>query len=93
MAYVKLPERHKLHNVSDGGFPSGCLQQFVVTIQELHGAEICCTDPHYNDGHWQTRGLHNGNASLVHVCDDTICEDEQHKVLLHKNRNKGIRCW
>lgn len=86
---MEMSERHKLDNVSGGCLPRGGQQQFVVAVQKLHGAEVRAAHAHYDDGHGQTGRRHDGGACLVHVCDHTVCEDEQHKVLLRMDRNKG----
>lgn len=88
-AYLKISERHELDDVSGGNVTSGWSQQFVVTVQELHCAEVCPAHPHDDDGHGQPRGLHNSDACEIHVGDHTICEDEQHVVLLQAGAKKG----
>lgn len=87
-AYLKISEGHKLDDVSGGDVPPGRGQQFVITVKELHLAEVRPSHTHDNDRHGQTRGLHDSSACLVHVCDHTVCDDEQHKVLLQMNRAK-----
>lgn len=85
-AYFKISEGDKLDDVSCGDITSGWTQQFVITIKELHRTEVCPAHAHDNDRHGQMRGLDNGSACLVHVCDHSICDDEQHIVLLQMER-------
>lgn len=90
-AYLEISEGHKLDDVSWGDITSGWTQQFVITVKELHSTEVCLAHTHYDDRHGQTRGLYDSSACLVHVCDHSICDDEQHKVLLQMERENNVR--
>lgn len=78
---VEISEGHKLDDVSGGDVTVGRTQQLVVTVKKLHGAEVCAANTHDDDGHGQMRGIYDGSACVVHVCDHSICDDEQHIVL------------
>lgn len=83
----KLPERHKLDDVSHGRLPSHRAQSSIVPIQELHGGEVCIPHSYNDDGHRQTRGVDDGIARLIHVCDHSIGDDEENIILLWRERN------
>lgn len=80
----KLPERDKLHDVAHGGLASHGTQASVVPIQELHGGEVGPTHADDDNGHGQAGGVDDGVPGLVHVCDDSVGDDEENKVLLWK---------
>lgn len=87
-AYVfKLPEGDKLHDVPHGSLASHGAQASVVSVQELHGREVRVADSHDDDGHGQAGGVDNGVPSLVHVCDDSVGDDEEDKILLWRQRS------
>ena len=92
-AYLEISEGHKLDDVPRSDIPSGRSQQFIVTVEELHGTEVRRTHTHNDDGHRQTGGFYNSGARLVHVCDHAICDDEQHKVLLRMQRRKKSQIY
>ena len=83
MAYVlKLPEGNKLHDVPQGSHARSRAQNPIVSVQDLHGAEVRPSYPDDDDGHGQLRGVDDGAEGLVHVCDHPVSDDQQHKVLL-----------
>jgi len=83
LAYVlELPEWNKLHDVPHGGLARSRAQNSIVAVQELHGAEVRPSYPDDDDGHGQLRGVDDGAARLVHVCDHSVGDDQQDKVLL-----------
>lgn len=86
--YLEISEGHKLDDISGGDITCGRTQQFVVTVKELHGVKVCPTHTHYDDRHGQPRGRHNRGTGLVHVCDDSVCDDEQHVVVLEMETEK-----
>lgn len=82
-AYIlELPEWHKLHNVTHGSFACSRAQNSIISIQELHGAEVCPAYSNNYDGHGQTRGIDDGTTCLFHVRDHSISDDEENKVIL-----------
>lgn len=85
-AYLELSEGHELDDVPRGDVTAGRAEQFVVAVQELHGAEVCPAHAHYDDGHGQAGRLHNGAARLVYVRDHSVRDDQQHVVLLQTGR-------
>ena len=88
---MELPEWHKLDDVSHGRLSSLRTQASIVSIQELHGSEVRPPYPDYDDRHWQTRGVDDGVAGLVHVCDHSVSDDEQNVVLLQEENNNTGR--
>ena len=80
--HLKHPERHKLDDVAEGDVAPWRAQDFVVAVQELHGAEVLLAHAHDDDGHGEAGGLDDGGDRLVHVRDHAVGDDEQHKVLL-----------
>lgn len=91
-AYLEISEWHELDDVPRGDVTTWRAQQFVVAVQELHGTEVCPAHAHYDDGHGQAGRLHDGAARLVHVCDHSIRDDEQHVVLLQMGRGNETDC-
>lgn len=86
MTYVfKLPEWHKLDNVSHGGFAGQRPQTSIVSIQELHSCEVRVAHSNDDDRHGQPGGVDDGAAGLVHVCDDSVGDDEEDEVLLRED--------
>ena len=85
-AYLEIPVGHKLDDVSRGGVAGRRTQQLVVAVEELHRAEVCIAHAHYDDWHGQTGGLYYRSTRLIHVCDHSVCDDEQHVVLLQMDR-------
>lgn len=82
-AYIlELSEWHKLHNVPHGSLACSRAQNAVVSIQELHGTEVCPPYSNNDDGHGKARGVDDGTACLIHVCDHPVSDDQQNKVLL-----------
>lgn len=88
---TEIPERNKLHDVPDRLFPRVGPQDTGVSIQELHGGKVSVANTDDDDGHGELGGLNDGVASLVHVADDAVCDDEEREVLLHREGMKGIR--
>ena len=92
LAYIfKLPVRYKLHDVSHRSLASRGAQAPVVSVQELHGSEICVPNPNNDDRHGQAGGVDDGIPGLVHVCDDSVSNDEEDKVLLWRRRHAKDR--
>lgn len=86
MTYIfKLPERHKLDNVSHGGFACQRAQTSIVSVQELHRCEVCVAYSNDDDGHGQSGGIDDGTACLIHVCYHSVGDDEEDKVLLQED--------
>lgn len=79
---LELPEGHKLHDVPHGGLACSRVKSPVVSIQELHGSEICPAYSDNDDRHGQTGGVDDGTACLIHVCDYSVSDDEENVVLL-----------
>lgn len=44
--------------------------------------EVCSANTHDDDREGQVRSCHNRIYSVLHVVDEAICQDQQHKVLL-----------
>lgn len=79
---LELPEWYELHNVPHGCLARSRAQNSIISIQELHGSEVGPAHPDNDDGHGQTGGIDDGTAGLVHVCDDSIGDYEENKVIL-----------
>lgn len=79
---LELSEWNKLDNISHGSLACSRAQKSIISIQELHGAEVGPAHSHDNNRHGQTRGFDDGVASLIHVRDHAIGDDEQYQVLL-----------
>lgn len=89
---LELSVRHKLDDVSHGGLAGLRAQTSVVSVQELHGAEVGPAHPNNYDGHGQARGVDDGAACLIHVGDHSVSDDQQNKVLLWGDgNNRGSR--
>lgn len=88
--HAETSERHKLDYVPCSGFPTGRKQRFVIAVKELHFAEVCASDTHYDDGHGQARSLDDCRARQIHVCDHAVRNDEQHKVLLQVKKRENV---
>lgn len=93
MTYIlELPEWHKLDDVSHGGLARLRAQTSIVSIQELHGTEVCPPYSDNDDRHGQTRGVDDGAACIIHVCDHSVSDDQQNVVLLQeKSNNRSSR--
>ena len=86
LAYIlELPEWYKLDDVPHGRLAGSRAQNSVIPIQELHSTEVRPPHPNNDDGHGQTRGVDDGLAGVVHVCDHAVSDDEQNKVLLQED--------
>lgn len=94
MTYIfKLPEWHKLDNVSHGGFACQRPQASIVSIQELHSCEVCVAYSNDDNGHRQPGGINDGTACLIHVCDHSVGDDEEDKVLLQEDSRLIIKVY
>lgn len=85
---TEIPEGDELDNVADGLFPGVGPQNAGISIQELHGGKVGIANADYDDGHRQLGRLNDGVASLVHVANDAVCDDEEGEVLLQGSRIK-----
>jgi len=72
----KLPELHKLDNVTTAGPRLG-----VIPIQLLHLGKIFVTDSDNDDGHWQHGDISQQGFGLFEICDEAISDDEEDKVV------------
>lgn len=79
---TEVPEGDELDNIADGFFPGVGPQNAGVSVQELHGGKVGVADADDDDGHRQLGRLNDGVASLVHVADDAVRDDEEGEVLL-----------
>jgi len=97
---LELPVRHKLDDVSNGRLSDLRAQASIVPVQELHGTEVGPPDANDDDGHGQAGGVDDGAARLIHVCDHSVSDDQQNKVLLrgdgsnrYKSKQKHRNYW
>lgn len=82
-AYVfEVPEGHKLDDVSKDRLSLGRPQNPIITIQHLHVTEVSVPHSDDDDRHGEVGGVDNGLPGVSHVCDDTVCQDQQDEVLL-----------
>lgn len=86
---LEVPEGHELDDVASRGHPSGATQGTVVTVQQPHVREVGIAHAHDDDGHGQVGGPHDGGAGLGHVTHHSVCEHQQHRVLLRAGRGEG----
>lgn len=87
---LELPEWYKLDNVPHGGLACSGAQNAIISIQELHGGEIGPAHADNDDGHGQAGGVDDGTTGLVHVCDDSIGDDEENKVILRGTTRRKV---
>lgn len=80
----EVTERHKLYDVTQHWFPFRRTKDSVITVQHLHVSEICTSNSHDYDRHWQVRGVDDRLSCVRHICDHTVRQDEQDEVLLHQ---------
>lgn len=78
----KVTEGDELDDVPQHRFSFGRAQDPVISIQSLHVGEVCVSHTNDDDGHGQVRGVNDGVPCVGHVCDHTIRQDEEDKVLL-----------
>lgn len=80
---LKLIERYKLDDICRHVLFIGIrVKCFVVCIKNFHSFEICFTYSHDNDGDWQRRASNNLVNSLLHIVNDSICQNAQDGILL-----------
>ena len=80
---LKLVERYKLDDICCHILAIGLgVKCFVVSIKNFHSFEISFAYTNDNDGDWQIRASHNFVNSLLHIVNDSICQNTQDGVLL-----------
>ena len=67
----KLPELHKLDNVS-GGHSSTTPQHGPIRVQIFHGRKVLIPDANDDDAHGEIRGVDDGIFCLVDVRYDAV---------------------
>mmetsp|Transcript_15399 Transcript_15399/g.33136 ORF Transcript_15399/g.33136 Transcript_15399/m.33136 type:complete len:200 (+) Transcript_15399:546-1145(+) len=88
----KLRKRHKLHDVANGLLAAWRDESNRVRVKHIHGFECRCRRAYANDDdrHWILRGFHDGFFGLVHVCDHTVRENQEHVVELRLRREPRV---
>lgn len=88
---AEIPEGDELDDIADGLLPGVGPQNAGVSIQKLHGGEVGVADADDDDGHRQLGRLNDGVASLIHVANDAVRDDEESEVLLQKERKADVK--
>lgn len=84
----EVVEWHELNNVSQDRFSFRRAEYSIIPIQHLHVAEIRVAHADDDDRHGQVGGVDDGLSCVCHICDHSICQDQQYKIFLMAERNK-----
>lgn len=85
---LEVAEWNELHNVGIHVlFVLHGVEGFIVGVEDVHALEVFVADAHDDDGDGEAGAADNLVDSLLHVIDNTVCDDQQDKILLVVLRN------
>jgi hypothetical protein len=87
---LHLPIWQKLHDISTHLLASRANQRDVVSIEDDHVFKARGSNPNDNDRYGVLGCGDDGILCRLHVVDITVCENEEHKVLLVGLANRGL---